>query len=131
MACVSSDILAGTAPGHLLGRNGPVAAILSLDGHPLVMPRRHVPALDGLDEAEAASLMPMAVRIARALRAATGCAGVNLVLSDGAAAGQDVDHLHLHVKPRWPGDGVALEWNTATRPDEERARLADALRAPL
>ncbi|WP_432254946.1 HIT family protein [Limimaricola sp. AA108-03] len=83
--------------------------------------------LSHLDDEIAAALMKTATRVARVLRVATACEGVNLVLSDGAAAGQDVSHLHLHVKPRWTGDDVMLRWDTATAPEAERARLGKVI----
>ena len=46
--------------------------------------------------------------------------GVNLVLADGAAAGQEVFHCHLHVFPRYPGDGVKL---SVVQQPRERAEL--------
>ncbi|HIP99397.1 TPA: HIT family protein, partial [Candidatus Bipolaricaulota bacterium] len=44
-------------------------------------------------------------RVARAVGPALGAAGINLVVNDGRAAGQAVPHLHLHLVPRFPGDG--------------------------
>lgn len=126
-ACIFCAMASGEAPAHVLARDADALAILSLEGHPLVLPRRHASSLSDLDDRAAGAIACMATHIARALRAESACEGVNLVLSDGAAAGQDVPHLHLHVKPRWPGDGVVLRWDTATRPAAERARLAEAL----
>ena len=131
MDCIFCAIAAGTAPGHVLLPGDRVLVILSLEGHPLVMPRAHVPRLAALDEATGAAIMRAALRVAAALPAATGCEGVNLVLSDGVAAGQDVPHLHLHVKPRWVGDGALLRWDTAALPEGERERMADAIRRGL
>ena len=129
--CAFCGIAAGRRPGHVLVREETVLAILSLEGHPLIMPVEHMPGLDDLDDRTGAALMRVASRVARALRAETGCEGINLVLSDGAAAGQDVFHLHLHVKPRWIDDGVVLAWDTATIAPGERERLAVALAARL
>ena len=58
------------------------------------------------------------------------CEGVNFWLADGAAAGQDVFHVHLHVFPRFTGDGFALQLppDYAIRPREELDAAAQALR---
>ena len=131
MSCVFCAIIAGNAPGHILWQDADTVVILSLEGHPLVLPRRHAAGLDGLYEPTAAALMVAATRTARAVRAETGCDGISLVLSDGAAAGQDVFHLHMHVKPRWDGDDVVLRWDTTRAPEGRRAQLAGALAARL
>jgi len=123
--------MAGDAPGYTLWQDQEIVVLLSLEGHPLVVPRRHMASLGDLDDATGAAMMRAAKTVARALRDETGCEGVNLVLSDGAAAGQDVFHLHLHVKPRWRDDDVILSWDTATAPDEKRSELASALTARL
>ena len=125
--CIFCDILAGNAAGHVIAKTDGAASIVSLEGHPLVLPRAHVASLADLDGPGAAALMRLAVIVARALQAETGCKATNLILSDGMAAGQDVLYVHLHVKPRWPGHGVVLDRDTMTRPAEERMRLAAAL----
>ena len=127
MGCVFCDIVADGSADHVALRRTDVLVLVSLEGHPLVVPCRHVPRLADLDDPTAAALMQTAARTAAALRTETGCEGINLVLSDGAAAGQDVFHLHLHVKPRWSGDGTILKWDTGTVPAARRHRLADAL----
>ncbi len=123
--------MAGDTPGYILRQDQDIVVLLSLEGHPLVVPRQHMPSLDDLDDATGAAMMRATKTVARALRDQTGCEGVNLVLSDGTAAGQDVFHLHLHVKPRWRDDDVILSWDTATAPDKKRSDLASALTARL
>lgn len=131
MTCIFCAIIAGDLPGHILFKDEHVAAFLSLEGHPLIVPLEHLPRLDDLDDETGAAIFRSARRVASALRAATGCDGINLVLSDGEAAGQDVFHLHLHVKPRWKDDNVSLTWDTAPVPETDRAALADAIRTRL
>lgn len=131
MYCIFCAIIAGDAPGYVLFQDNHVMALLSLEGHPLVVPLRHLPGLENLDDETGAAVFQCARRVAGAVRAATGCEGINLVLSDGQAAGQDVFHLHLHVKPRWKGDNVRLTWNTATIPDADRAALSESIRTRL
>lgn len=61
---------------------------------------------------------------------ALGATGVNLLNASGPASGQSVDHLHVHVVPRWPDDGAAM-WPTdrsAHAPiDDVHLRLAAGL----
>ena len=73
-------------------------------GHALVVPRRHVGSFFELTEDEQADLLRTAGRVREILRAGGGIDGFNLGLNDGAAAGQTVMHVHLHVIPRRQGD---------------------------
>jgi bis(5'-adenosyl)-triphosphatase len=75
-------------------------------GHVLIIPRRVVPAFEGLTLAEAADLMATAHAVAPRLRRAFGGAALTLAVQDGLAAGQTVPHVHMHVLPRREGDFV-------------------------
>ncbi|SEK39983.1 HIT family protein [Pacificibacter marinus] len=131
MACIFCEIAAGKAPAYILFQNETVLVFLSLEGHPLVVPQRHFAGLDELDAQTGAAIMQTAGMVATALRDVTDCEGVNLILSDGQAAGQEVFHLHMHVKPRWTDDRVVLTWDTSTTPAIERTALAQALKTRL
>jgi ATP adenylyltransferase len=90
-------------------RGRAVLAILNrypyASGHLMVVPARHVAALEDLTGEEAAELWSLLVRCKRALDAALGAQGYNVGFNLGRAAGAGIDaHLHLHVVPRWVGD---------------------------
>lgn len=108
--CVFCRIIQGAAPAHVLVENDQCIAFLDKSplqpGHTLVVPKAHTTAFDDLDPRMASSLMPMAQSIARALKIVLGCPGTNLFLTDGAAAGQEVMHAHMHVIPRHLHDRV-------------------------
>ncbi len=75
------------------------------NGHLMVVPYRHTAELDDLTRDEAGELWELARRSVNLLRAAYRPQGFNLGLNLGRAAGAGVvDHLHLHVVPRWAGD---------------------------
>lgn len=76
------------------------------EGHLLVVPREHV-ANAGAHPLAASRTMALAAQIAGALEWADS---YNLITSAGAAATQTVPHLHIHLVPRRPGDGLALPW---------------------
>ncbi len=74
-------------------------------GHLLVVPNKHASSIDDVPEDACARMFIVGRRMARALRrSGLRCEGVNLLLADGAAAGQDVFHSHLHVIPRFQGN---------------------------
>jgi histidine triad (HIT) family protein len=100
-------------------------------GHALVVPRAHATSLADLVPEDGAALFHGGQRAAAALRTSTlRCEGVNLFLADGEAAGQDVFHVHLHVIPRFRGDGFGLRLppDYSVRPRAELDEAAAALR---
>lgn len=102
-------------------------------GHVLVVPVRHVESLHELPDEDGAAVSAVARRVARAMRASyPGCAGVSTRQYNEPAGGQDVWHYHLHVFPRYPGDGLYAEGDRK-RPTTaaERRPFADRLRAAM
>ncbi|MGC0362386.1 histidine triad (HIT) family protein [Rhodococcus sp. 27YEA15] len=113
MNCIFCAVIAGEADASIVYDDANVVAFMDIrpftPGHLLVVPKRHGAGLAQLDPADGAHVFAVAQKIATALR--TGplpVDGVNLHLSDGAAAGQEVFHVHLHVIPRNRGDGFGL-----------------------
>ncbi len=101
-------------------------------GHLFVCPKRHAASFADLTDAEARDVGWAIARASAALRAA-GAARVYV-----ATIGHGVDHLHVHLAPRWPEtpDGVRWhevdEWPGARRVDHDGARaLAASLKGAL
>ena len=65
------------------------------------------------------------------MKSALGCDGFNIVQNNGAIAGQTVFHFHMHLIPRYNGDGQTIGWNPGTSEAEERDAIADQIRAIL
>jgi diadenosine tetraphosphate (Ap4A) HIT family hydrolase len=85
-------------------------------GHLLVVPRVHAVGLEDLDEVTGRHVWTIGHRMARALRrSGLRCEGINVFLADGEAAFQEVFHFHLHVFPRYAGDGFTIGANWAER----------------
>ena len=96
-------------------------------GHMLVVPNRHAPYVSDLEEGESAHMFRVARAITVALRrSGLKCEGVNFFLADGEAAGQEVFHAHLHIFPRYEGDGFSLRLPPGYGPDAERHDLNEA-----
>ena len=80
-------------------------------GHVLVVPRAHATDLWEVDPDSAAGVMRTAHAVAALLRDRLHPDGLTLRQNNGAASGQRVDHLHVHLVPRWHGDGtVGWPW---------------------
>jgi histidine triad (HIT) family protein len=100
------------------------------DGHVIVATRRPCETLLDASEAEAAALMRAAQRIARAVQAVFQPEGITVLQANRPAGWQTVPHLHLHVLPRWAGDGVELGW-PRKEPGIDRLRELAAQLQPL
>ncbi|NAS25349.1 HIT domain-containing protein [Herbidospora sp. NEAU-GS84] len=134
--CVFCAIVRGEAEASVPYADDQVMAIMDIapvtPGHLLVIPRVHAVGLDDLDEDTGAHIWRIGHRMARALRrSGLRCDGVNVFLADGAAAFQEIFHVHLHVFPRYEGDGFRIEATWATRERSLLDREAQAIRAVL
>jgi histidine triad (HIT) family protein len=127
--CIFCLIVAGEAPASVVYADDQVTAFMDLypvtPGHTLVVPKAHSVGVLDLDDATGARMWTVARRVAQALtRSNLRCDGVNLFLADGEAAGQDVFHSHLHVIPRYEGDGFVVH-GERREIDFTRAELDD------
>ena len=108
--CVFCDIVAGNVRASVVYEDEGAIAFMDLrqptEGHVLVVPKQHVETLDALPLDLAARLMQVAVLTARAIRQSLQPAGLSLWQSNGAVAGQEVPHVHLHLLARQPDDGL-------------------------
>lgn len=114
--CVFCELVAGKRPISVIGETEDILAFMDIQpvnpGHALVIPKRHAAYLAELDPTLAGHMLAMGMRVAAALRTCgVHCEGVNLFLADGEAAGQEIFHAHLHVFPRFIGDGFGLKFS--------------------
>lgn len=125
MDCVFCKIVAGELPSTKVYEDDQVLAFMDInplnDGHLLVVPRRHAETLWDLEIEEAAAVARAARRIAEGIRDALRPDGLTLNQANGRAAHQVVPHFHLHLIPRWAGDGKWFAW-TPVPGDIQRIR---------
>ena len=81
------------------------------DGHVLVIPRAHYGQLDEMPDDLVGRVTAHLPRLARAVVAATGAEGYNILQNNGAVSGQVVLHVHFHIIPRHSADGLGYRWN--------------------
>jgi len=120
MECVFCAIASEQLPAQRIYEDEHFIVLLDIyplrPAHVLIVSREHAPFLKDLSSLPSEQLLPLAQRIAGALRAAGyGEQGINFLLNDGPAANQHVAHLHLHLIPRRAGDVVLLLWRALTR----------------
>jgi histidine triad (HIT) family protein len=115
-SCVFCELVAGRSPISIIAETDDVLALMDIQpvnpGHALVIPKRHLAFLADVDPALGGEIFAMGMRVAAALRiCGVRCEGVNFFLADGEAAGQEIFHAHLHVFPRFAGDGFGLRFS--------------------
>lgn len=114
MRCVFCEMVAGKVLASSVYDDDQALAFMdirpAIPGHLLVVPKRHAMCLAELDEETGGHLFRTGMRLAAALRdSSLCCEGINFFLTDGAAAGQEIFHAHLHVIPRFTGDGFRFD----------------------
>jgi ATP adenylyltransferase len=132
--CVFCAALSGEQASLLLFRGRTCFVILNKypynNGHLMVVPNRHVPSLAGATEEELCELIDLTRRAELALTEAYEPHGFNMGVNVGKPAGAGVlDHVHLHVVPRWNGDTnyMTVVGEARVLP-EELPRTAERLR---
>ena len=118
----------GIVPESVVYTDEKVLAFMDIQpvnpGHVLVIPKTHASGLSNLDEETGAHMFKVGMRVADAVkRSGVKCEGINLLLSDGRAAFQEILHVHLHVIPRFEGDGLHIGFGRKYRLKPERNEL--------
>lgn len=134
--CPFCAIVADEAPVSVVHTDDETLAFLDInpinEGHTLVIPTAHYEGLAGLPSATGERLFQIGQKIATALRTASvPTDGINLLLADGAVAGQEVFHVHLHVIPRTATDDMRLDAPRASPDRDELDGLATDIASNL
>ena len=125
--CVFCKIRDGQIPSTRIYEDERTLAFMDInpvgEGHCLVVTRAHASTLFDASEGDLQAAITTAKRVATALRAALAPDGLNMLQANGAAAFQSVPHFHLHLIPRWTGDGKGFDWKLVPG---DRARIQAA-----
>lgn len=125
---VFSKIIRGEIPCHRVYQDEWVLAFLDINplsrGHTLVVPKEPAVTMADLSDLAAAGLGRALPRLCRAVLKATGATSYNLLQNNGSEAGQVVMHVHVHIIPRTPSDGLRVTWRPAAFDHEQGADLA-------
>lgn len=122
-SCIFCKIANGEIPSKTLFEDDSFRVILDLgpatEGHALILPKNHYRNLFEMDEAVAADVMKLAKKMATKMKDKLGCDGFNLVQNNEECAGQTVFHFHMHLIPRYIGDGQKIGWKPSEVSQEE------------
>jgi histidine triad (HIT) family protein len=129
--CIFCKIVAGELPATIVDQDERTISFMDIApatrGHALVIPREHSPDLLSIEPDDLAAVNLAAQRLAVRIKDRLGADGVNLINACGAVAFQTVFHFHLHVIPRYEGDGLRLPWVPTPGDADEIAAAAQEL----
>jgi len=130
--CVFCKIIRGELPSVKIYEDGNALVFMDIGpivkGHLLVIPKEHYADLAATPTAVLAELMGVVRKIAAAQKKALRADGINVMQSNGRAAGQVVDHIHFHVIPRFASDGHHWNWRAQKYADSnEMQNLAEKI----
>ncbi|HEX8515773.1 MAG TPA: HIT family protein [Bacteroidia bacterium] len=124
--CIFCEILDGRSEASKVYEDNDVIAIMDIQpvnaGHVLIIPKKHIAFLDTENSASGEQMLKAGVKVASAMKKSDlNCEGVNYLIADGEAAGQEVFHVHLHVFPRFKSDGFGFRFREEyyTLPDRK------------
>lgn len=134
--CIFCRIVAGDIPGRTVTETDHALAFLDANplapGHTLVIPKQHYSRLNEVPGDEAAELFGAVHELAATIEDAVDAEAVSIGINDGEAAGQEVPHTHVHLVPRFEGDGGgsfhAINPDSEQPSDAELDDIADTIR---
>lgn len=131
--CLFCKIVAGAIPCEKIYEDDEVVAFLDINpvapGHTLVVPKAHTRDFMSTGAAAAGRIFKKVHAVAGKVMSGTGADGFALTVFNGASAGQEVLHLHVHIIPRKAGDALRLGWPHARYADGEMKRIAGRIRS--
>lgn len=133
--CIFCKIANGEIPSSTIYEDDLFRVILDLSpatkGHALILPKKHMANIFEMDKETAEKVFVLASRIAKAMKEALNCDGLNIVQNNGEIAGQTVFHFHMHIIPRYNDDGQKINWVPKTSEAAERDMIAEQIKNVL
>ena len=133
--CIFCKLANGVFPTNKIYEDDDFSVLLDISpaniGHSLIIPKQHYDNLFELDDELAAKVMPLAKRVAAAIKDELGADGVNIVQNNGIAAGQTIYHFHTHVIPRYENDNCGIGWPQNEADADKLTEVAEKLASKL
>jgi histidine triad (HIT) family protein len=135
--CIFCRIVARQAPASIVAETAKALAFMDInqatDGHVLIVPKVHIRDVYGMDRETTDAVFRLSVDVAKAVKAALHCDGLNLLQANERAGQQQVFHFHVHVVARYQGDRdrIHFGWEPIHPPAAELDRLAEAIRQKM
>ncbi|MDA1334788.1 MAG: HIT family protein [bacterium] len=99
-------------------------------GHTMVIPKKHVENLSELPKEDVGPFFEAVQLVTNKVKKALVPDGFTLGMNYGRVSGQEVDHMHFHIMPRWKGDGgSSLQSVVSNKPTEELEVIAEKIKS--
>jgi len=125
--CLFCKIAGGDIPAEIVYSDKHAVAFLDINpkspGHTVVVPRRHSSTIIDLPESEVGPLFTAVKKVSQRLFGALRADGLNLGVNQNQAGGQVVNHLHIHILPRFKNDGGTSVQGIVNNPPSEPVRV--------
>ncbi len=133
--CIFCKIANGDIPSATVYEDDHFRAIMDIapakKGHVIILAKQHFANIFEIDKETGERLTPVVSKIAKAMKEALGCDGVNVLQNNGEAAWQSVFHLHVHIIPRYADDSLTFPWPHEEYAEGEAAEYAAKIAARL
>jgi histidine triad (HIT) family protein len=133
--CIFCKLANGVIPTNTLYEDDMFRVIFDVSpatkGHALILPKEHYADIYEIDATVLGKAAQLAQKVIRHVSPILKCDGYNLLQNNGTVAGQTVFHFHLHVIPRYEGDGQKIGWVPGTVDPETQEELVKKLSAAL
>ncbi len=133
--CIFCMLANGDIPTNTIYEDDDFRVILDASpaafGHALILPKKHYANIFEIDPTLLQKALPLAQKVALAVKEVFKCDGINIQQNNGAAAGQTVFHFHIHIIPRYDDDGINLNWPQKEVSDEEQQNICKKLHEKL
>lgn len=132
--CIFCKIAKGEIPAEKIYEDEHVLAFLDIlpraPGHTMIIPKIHVEFFEDLPKDQIEPFFGAAQSVLQMIKRALNPDGFTLGINHGKVSGQEVPHLHLHIMPRWLGDGGhSLQSIVSNNPQEDLKSIAEKIRA--
>ncbi len=130
--CIFCKLANGVFPTNSIYEDEDFKVILDMGpatkGHALILPKEHYKNLYELPEETAGKVFKLAKKLAVQMTEKLGADGFNIVQNNNEVAGQTVFHFHMHLIPRYEGDGQHILWEPTSPTPEELVAIKEQLK---
>ncbi len=135
MDCVFCKIVEGQIPSTTIFEDNDFKVILDISpanlGHSLVICKHHYENLIEMPEELVGKGFIVAKKVAKAIKEATNCDGINILQNNGVVAGQTVFHFHIHIIPRLEKDSVKIDFGDFKTESEKIIEIGEKIKNNL
>ena len=122
-SCLFCKIITGQIQAYKIYEDDNAVAILDVHprapGHTMVLSKTHAENILDLPNSDVGPVFTAVKKVAKKLKDVLNCDGLTIGINHGRVSGQLVDHLHIHVIPRWQDDGGKSIHSVVDNPSKE------------